>query len=264
MRSERLFFLFAFAFSWSIWIPVALIGGDLSAVHHVAVGIGAAGPSLAGVVCTARDEGRRGVRSLFASLMSWRLAVRWYVVCLGRPMAVALTAVALHRLAVGDVAEFRLESATVLLIPPSLVVGVLIGPLQEELGWRGYALPRLLDRWSSVRAALVLGLAWACWHVPLYAMDTAGQTRAPLAAFLISVVAQSVLYAWFWRVTSGSLLIALLLHSATNAAGVVLLKDARSDFGPAVLATVLTVALAAAAARHLHVAEGRGQGRAAA
>lgn len=131
------------------------------------------------------------------------------------------------------------------------MAGLFIGPLQEELGWRGFALPRLLDRWSSRRASLVLGVAWACWHLPLYAIDAGGQERAPLAAFLISVVAMSVLYTWFWAATSGSLLIALLLHSATNTAAVVLLKDARSDFGPVIVATVLTVVLAAVAARHL-------------
>ena len=251
MRSEPLFFLFVFTFSWSIWVPVAFAGDDLSALHHLAVGIGAAGPSLAGVICTAKDEGRRGLRSLLASLVRWRLPARWYVLCLVGPLAVALSAVALHRLAVGNDAKFHLEMATIVLTPPLLLVGLFIGPLQEELGWRGYALPRLIDRWSSVPAALVLGVAWACWHLPLYAIDTGNQERAPLAAFLISVVALSVVYTWFWTVTSGSLLVALLFHSSTNAAGVILLRDARSDFGPFILATFLTVILAVAAARQL-------------
>jgi hypothetical protein len=82
-------------------------------------------------------------------------------------------------------------------------------------------------------------------------MDAGDQERAPLAAFLVSVGALSVLYTWFSVVTDGSLLIALLLHSATNTAAVVHLKDARSDFGPVIVATVLTVVLAAVAARHL-------------
>ena len=251
MRSEPLFFLLAYTLSWPVWVPVAFTGDDLSALHHLAIGIGAAGPSLAGVICTAKDEGRTGVRRLFASLVRWRLAPRWYALCLVGPLAVALTAVALHRLAVGDDAKFHLEMATLVLTPPFLVVGLFIGPLQEELGWRGYALPRLIERWSSVPAALVLGVAWACWHLPLYAIAAGGQERAPLAAFLISVVALSVLYTWFWTVTSGSLVIALLLHSSTNAAAVILLRDARSDFAPSILGTFLTVGLAVAAARHL-------------
>lgn len=251
VRSEPLFFLLAFAFSWSLWVPVVVIGGEPSALLAIAVGVGAAGPSLAGLLCTGRDEGWSGVRRVLRSLVDWRVGARWYALALGGPMAVALAAVAVHRLVVGNEAEFRVETSTILLVPIGLMAGLFIGPLQEELGWRGFALPRLLDRWSSLRASLVLGVAWACWHLPLYAMDAGGQERAPLAVFLISVVSLSVLYTWFWVVTGGSLLIALLLHSATNTAAVVLLRDARSDFGPVIVATVPTVVLAAVAAQHL-------------
>ena len=251
VRSEPLFFLLTFAFSWSLWVPIVVIGGEPSALLAITIGVGATGPSLAGLLCTGRDEGRSGVRRLLRSLVDWRVSARWYALALGGPIAVALAAVAVHRLVVGNDAEFRVETSTILLVPIGLMGGLFIGPLQEELGWRGFALSRLLDRWSSLRASLVLGVAWACWHLPLYAMDAGGQERAPLAAFLASVVALSVLYTWFWVVTGGSLLIALLLHSATNTAAVVLLKDARSDFGPAIVATVLTVALAAVAAQHL-------------
>ena len=250
MRTEPLFFLLAFAFSWSIWLPTAVMDGEPSILRHLAVGIGAAGPSLAGVLCTARDEGGRGVRRLFGSLLQWRVDARWYALALG-PIAVAFVAVALHRLIVGDDAEFRVEVGTILFVPLGLIVGLFIGPLQEELGWRGYALPRLLDRWSSVQAGLLLGGAWACWHIPLYAIDAGGQERAPLSMFLTSVVALSIVYTWLWVATGGSLLLAVLLHSATNAAGVVLLKDAGSDYGPLTAATGLTVALAAMAGRHL-------------
>lgn len=255
MGSEKLFFVLVYTFSWSIWVPVALVGDDGSGLHHLAVGVAAAGPSLAGLICTARDRGRRGLRRLFASLVGWRVRPKWYFLCVGGPFAVALAAVALHRLVVGGDAMFGLEGSTVLLAPVLLIVGLPLGPLQEELGWRGFALPRLIDRWGSVPAALVLGVAWALWHLPLYAIDTGVRERAPLGAFLISVVALSVVYAWFWMVTVGNVLVAVLLHSATNAAGVILLEDANSDFGPIVLATLVTVGLAAVAARHLRRGE---------
>lgn len=68
------------------------------------------------------------MRRLFASLLHWRFAARWYALCLVGPLAVALTAVALHRLAVGDDAKFHLEVETIVLTPPFLVVALLIGP----------------------------------------------------------------------------------------------------------------------------------------
>ena len=119
--------------------------------------------------------------------------------------------------------------------------------MQEELGWRGYALPRLLNRWSGVQASLLLGTVWATWHLPLYAIGGEDAERAPLAIFMVSVVALAVLYTWLWRETSGSLLIVLVFHSATNAAASLLLTDAGDDHGPLMIATVLTVALSFAA-----------------
>lgn len=251
MRSERLFFISVFAFSWSIWIPVAVASGTPGPLHDVAIGIGAAGPSLAGVACTARAEGRRGLRRLFGSLLSWRLGIRWYLLSLGGPIAVALVAVALHRVVAGGEVGFRLPANTILLVPPALVVGLLLGPLQEELGWRGFALPHLLERWTSVRASVVLGGVWAGWHLPLYALVGDAQPRPPLWLFLVSVVALSFIYTWFWTRTGGRLLVAVLLHSATNVAAVLLLRDAGSDFGPVVISTALTVLLAGAAAGDL-------------
>lgn len=252
-----LFFVLTFTFSWTMWLPAAAAGGDLSLLHQVAVGVGAFGPSLAGVLCTARDEGGPGVHRLLRSLLRWRMDVKWYVLSLAGPVVLAIGAVAVHRLAAGTDAAFRLEPRTVVLIPAALVVGLLLGSLQEELGWRGFALPLLLRRWGSVRAALLLGVAWACWHLPLYALPTGSQERMPLPVFAVSVVALSVLYTWFWVLTGGRLLVAVMLHSGTNVAGIVLLRDAGSDFGPVILATACTVILASAAARHLARVDGQ-------
>lgn len=77
------FFVVAFTFSWALWLPVAAVEGELTLLHQLAVGVAAAGPSLAGVLCTALDEGRRGVRRVFASLLHWRMAPRWYALSLG-------------------------------------------------------------------------------------------------------------------------------------------------------------------------------------
>ncbi|MGI8729905.1 MAG: CPBP family glutamic-type intramembrane protease [Solirubrobacteraceae bacterium] len=179
MRPLRLYLLLAFGWSWAVWIPIAALVGDLSALHYALVAVAAAGPSVAGLLCTAREEGRAGLRRLMASLLAWRLPARWYALALGGPLTVALLSVASYQLAVGDGIFSELEATTVLLVPVALVAAVFVGSLQEELGWRGYALPRLLDRWSAVPAALLVGVAWALWHLPLYAIVD-GQERTPL------------------------------------------------------------------------------------
>ncbi len=250
VRPLRLYLLLAFGLSWAVWVPIAVLVSDMSALHHALIGVAAAGPSVAGLVCTIREEGRAGVRRLLTSLLAWRLPARWYVLALGGPLAVALLSVAGYQLAVGDDIFSELEATTVLLVPIALVAAVFAGSLQEELGWRGYALPRLLDRYSAVAAALLIGTAWALWHLPLYGIAD-GQERTPLTIFLLSVVALSLIYTWLWLVTGGSLLIAVLLHNATNVGGVLLAEEARGDVGPHVVATALTVVLAAVAGTHL-------------
>ena len=244
VRPLRLYLLLAFGWSWAIWIPIAVLVGDLSALHYALVAVGAAGPSLAGVLCTAREEGRPGVRRLVASVLAWRLPARWYALAVGGPLSVALLSVAIYQLAVGDDIFSELKATTVLLLPVALVAAVFAGSLQEELGWRGYALRRLLDRCSAITAALLVGVAWAPWHLPLYGMAD-GQERMPLAIFLVSVVALSLIYTWLWLVTGGSLLIAVVLHSSTNVASVLLAAEAQADLGPYVMAAAATVLLAA-------------------
>lgn len=103
-----------------------------------------------------------------------------------------------------------------------LVILVLGGPLNEELGWRGFALPALQRQLSPRAASLVVGLFWAVWHLPLFWIPGASQEGLPLVPILAQIVALSVLFTWLYNRTRGSLLLALLFHAALNATGAVL------------------------------------------
>jgi membrane protease YdiL (CAAX protease family) len=86
----------------------------------------------------------------------------------------------------------------------------------EEIGWRGYALPRLAARFGLGRASIVLGVVWACWHLPLFFLrgaDTYGQS---FVVYLLQVIALSVAMAWLYGRTHGSLLLVMLMHAAIN------------------------------------------------
>src|SRR3712207_6537622 len=89
----------------------------------------------------------------------------------------------------------------------------------EELGWRGYALPRLLARRSALAASLILGLLWGLWHLPTFYVLGAPQHGLPISAFLLLTMAYSVLFTWIYLHTRGSVLIATLFHSAINLPG---------------------------------------------
>jgi membrane protease YdiL (CAAX protease family) len=91
------------------------------------------------------------------------------------------------------------------------------GPLGEEFGWRGYALPALQRRWGWRSASLVLGGAWTLWHVPLFYSAGTVQSHLPMGLYALSAIASSVLFAWLFNRTAGSVLPVLVLHTAVNA-----------------------------------------------
>jgi hypothetical protein len=88
--------------------------------------------------------------------------------------------------------------------------------LGEELAWRGFALPRLLTRHNALVASLVLGTLWGLWHLPLVWTEGATMYQQPIWLFLADILAKSVLFTWVFLHTRGSVLLAVLLHGATN------------------------------------------------
>jgi CAAX protease family protein len=167
------------------------------------------GPALAAIVVAAVADGKAGLKDLLGRVLRWRVGARWYAVALGLPAVLALAAAGLH-LALGAGSSIEFGGLSVL----NFVVFVLI--VGEELGWRGYALPRLLARRSALSASLILGVLWGAWHLPTFFVPGAPQYGLPLSAFMLLTVAYSVVFSWVYLHTRGSVLISTLLHGAIN------------------------------------------------
>jgi membrane protease YdiL (CAAX protease family) len=198
-----------FAKRWPITIFYAL-----TLIVSWPIGLLPPGPSLAAIGAAAFIDGRREVGALLRRVTVWRVGVRWYVVALLGP-AVLLAAAAWVNVLTG--AQVATQSPLVDWselgrLFAVQVVGVFAGAW-EELGWRGYALPRLLKRFAPLTASLGLGVLWAVWHVPLF---MSGDVPWADAAF---VVVSSVLFTAVFVRTKQSVLIAFLMHAALNAAG---------------------------------------------
>lgn len=232
MRSHPLsgFFLLAFA---STWVWEVLVFGVLGLpMGNAALTVGSfVGPTLAAFLMAMLTEGRTGVRRLLRRYVRWRFSPLWYpVVLLGLPLATllgllirpgALTAFQTPTLA------FGLSYLAVYLL--ILVFG---GPLGEEPGWRGFALPRLQHRLGPLPGTLVLGALHALWHLPLYLL-LPGYNGAPadlpgagvsFGLFLVGVTAEAVLLSWVFNNTRGSLLPVMLLHASANTLGVLVME----------------------------------------
>jgi membrane protease YdiL (CAAX protease family) len=219
-RPLRIYLWLAFGITWGVG-GLALLGGEirpgrpspLQPLYYLA----AFGPSIAGIVMTAATEGRAGVRRLFARVVPSRSALPWYAaVLMGFP---ALNLLAARLLAPDFPAHLRVWHQLLVLLPLTLVIDT--GPLGEEFGWRGFALPRLLQRRSPLAAALILGVIWWAWHLPTFFIPALSQHRLSIPIFLVNSVALSVIMTWLYQRTGGDLLLMILVHVAANYCGAI-------------------------------------------
>ena len=211
------FFVLAFSLAWVLWIPAALgSGSQPSPLALTLVLIGAFAPTVAAVLLTGLRSGRVGIRERLGRLLVWRVGAKWYVSVLLGTVGIGFLTVVLHALLGGPAPSF---SPTVpwFILPLAFLVNLLFGgALNEEVGWRGYALPRLQSEWSALRSSLMLGLLWALWHMPVFFIVGTSQSEMPFIAFALWVVALSILLTWVYNGTGGSLLLVTLAHGAVN------------------------------------------------
>ncbi|HEX9166427.1 MAG TPA: CPBP family intramembrane glutamic endopeptidase [Gemmatimonadales bacterium] len=168
-------------------------------------------PSVTGIALAWLTGGREGLRLLFARLTHWRFGAGWWLVLLlGVPVLAAVTA-GLAGSATPVLAGFGQ-------LPMVLPVALLLdpGPIGEEFGWRGFAFPRMVERWGMIRAAILLGATWGIWHYPAFLIPGLPQAEMDLGIFVAGTVVLSVLMAWLMFRTGGSLLPAILFHLAVN------------------------------------------------
>lgn len=214
------FVLLTFVASWLLWIAAAaLMGWNFSFQSGlVAVGgplylLGVFAPALVAVALTARAGGRRAVETLLQRTVHASVGARWYLFAVSYFAAIKLGVAVVHRVAAGEWPAFSQTPWFLMLAAVPLSTPVQAG---EEIGWRGYLLPRLSARVGLPAASLIVGLVWACWHLPFFFIAGADKSGQSFPAYLLAVTALSAAMAWlYWR-TGGSLLLTMLMHAAVN------------------------------------------------
>jgi membrane protease YdiL (CAAX protease family) len=208
------FLVVTFLFTWACYGPVA--AGWLPIRTPAGRGLillGTFGPGIVAIALTAMSQGVTGLRALISRIAPTRLDSRWWLFALFYFLAIKLAAAGVDRVLTGDWPRF--QPAVLLVFPFALLLST---PVQagEEIGWRGYALPRMAARLGLGGAAILLGVVWALWHLPLFFVRDADTHGQSFLVYTVQVVAISVAIAFLYGHARGRLLPVMLLHAAIN------------------------------------------------
>ena len=210
------YFLLTFLVSWTVFAASELAApgnvGFFGGRGPVFL-LGVFAPSLVAIALTAQTEGRAGVSRLVARIGRWQVSARWYALALGYFAALKLAAALIHRLVTGLWPPFGNTPIAIMLLGIAVSTWAQAG---EEIGWRGYTLPRLAQHVGLGGASLVIGFVWAVWHLPLFVLPDSGSTGQSFVAYLLQVMPMSVALGFLYWKTDGSLLLVMVMHAAVN------------------------------------------------
>jgi uncharacterized protein len=212
------------------WLPLAL--------PVSLTGIVIASPAIVALGLTWGRGGFGAVRDLLSPLRRWRAGWRCYLVALLAPPAIHVAALWLTS-APGVGMPHELRSVPLAALPLVFLVGSAV----EEVGWRGYAQPRLQYRLGPIGASLVIGSVWALWHLPLALIEGSTQGQPPFALYVVHVVALAAIFTWLYMRSEASLLLATLLHASIQASGAILPVTGTAAY-PATVAITVAAAVA--------------------
>jgi len=188
--------------------------GHLVAVFRTRITLFSWMPSIAAVVVLSVTGGWISVHQLFARFFKWRVGIQPWVMALLLPLLTASVAVGLYALAGMEVNLNRIE-----LIPVILFLRFIFALSTEgiggEAGWRGFALEHLQQRYSPLWASVIVGIFWALCHLPIVTIR--GFDAVELFCFMVMVMCLSIILAWCYNRSQGSLLIVALVHILFNA-----------------------------------------------
>lgn len=223
MKRSITFLLITFGFSWLFWVPAALVAQGILVVSPALDTFllennpAAWGPLVGAVLTTLSIEGWPGVKDLLKRGLKLKFGWKWYlVIFLLFPLLIGGSL--FISILLGDPAPEMPALARPYELPIVFVFILLLGgPLQEEFGWRGFLQDKLQEKRSALTSAILTGLVWGLWHLPLFFMPRQEfYYNRPVWGLLLSTTLVAILFAWVYNNTGRSIFAMLIFHTTFN------------------------------------------------
>lgn len=174
-------------------------------------------PTISALTVSGIIGGLDEIKRLLAGLTRWRVGFFWYFAAAFlflAPLGITL----IYKMFGNEGAGLK-PGETIASMLEIILFTLFSGPIAEELGWRGFALPRLQAKYNALVSSLILGVIWCCWHIPLFFTTGATQMSIPFPIYLVLVLTITLYLTWLYNNTQGSLIVTILGHFTYNLTG---------------------------------------------
>jgi membrane protease YdiL (CAAX protease family) len=213
------YFVIAYAFSWAIGGLLIADYYGLFSVPKAIYYLSAFGPTVGALVVISATEGREGLRDLFGRIVRAAVGVRWWLVAVGMPLAFGVVAILIYWAERGTLPDLQLFGQVDYLgqigIAAALLLWLATYGFGEEIGWRGFALQRMMSATRWLQPAVLIGVLWSFWHLPyfFFKLNFIALGAGGFVFFTISITLGSIFLSWLYRGSGGSLLIVAVWHA---------------------------------------------------
>jgi len=206
-----------FGFAPALIVATGLLSPDW-------IQLGALSSSLAAIVLVLIEGREGGLRELLGRVLIWRVGIQWWAIALFFMIVPSVVSLYLYHLLGGPAVDWGGLQPLYKVVPMFIFLTIAAG-IGEEFGWRGFLLPRLQSRHNALVSGLIVGVAWAIWHIPMFFIEGTSQYEQGLHSGLLPVIlgysvfviANSVQFTWLFNNTKGSVLLVAVFHGASNA-----------------------------------------------
>ncbi len=210
------FFVLVFLLPWFVWATTIAQQHDVISWHIPQSLAFWLGITIAVYFAAFISGGKSAVKDLLNRVIRIKIKAKWYILALLFTPLLAAIAIGIYKIFGGELVIGKDIAAAS--IPFAFLIELWLFLVTEETAWRGFALPRLQSKYTPLIASLILGTAWALWHIPLFLISDSFQSTIPFVGFFISTVATTITMTWLFNNTRGSIFLAAIFHASTDVA----------------------------------------------